>query len=196
MLEYNLAVRRSIYALNKSLPISEEKITHLVAQCVLNCPTAFNAQSARVILLFGKSHEAYWQMVHHAIEKISPPERLASALQRIEGFAQAYGTVVFYEDTQTATEMAQKFATYADKMPVWMQHGNAMLQFMVWQCLAENKVGASLQHYGNLVEQEARKQFDLPESWQWVAEMPFGSIGKPADNKTFVPLETRFKIMR
>lgn len=196
MLKDNLQKRRSIYGLNNNMPISDDKLQHLLEQCLLNCPTAFNAQSSRLVVLLGENHQKYWQMVSNAIKKVSAPEKLEGALQRLSGFTKAYGTVVFYEDTDVLDEMAKKYADYADKMDKWLQQGNAMLQFMVWQCLAESEIGASLQHYGNLVEQEAKTAYHLPERWQWVAEMPFGGITAPAGNKDFAPLEQRLKVLK
>lgn len=196
MLEDDLEMRRSVYALNDSLPISDDKLTKLVEKCLLNCPTAFNAQSARLVILFGDKHQTYWNMVRESLAKVAEASKLDSALNRLENFAKAYGTIVFYEDTDVLEEMTEKFADYADKMDNWLQQSNAILEYMIWQCLAENKIGASLQHYGNLVEQEAKNEYDLPERWQWVAEMPFGGIAAPAGEKTFEPVEKRLKVLR
>ena len=196
MLEDDLKVRRSVYDLNDSLPISDDELTKVVEKCLLNCPTAFNAQSARLVILFGDKHKAYWQMIRESLAKVAEASKLDSALNRLENFAKAYGTIVFYEDTDVLEEMTEKFADYADKMDNWLQQSNAILEYMIWQCLSENKIGASLQHYGNLVEQEAKNEYDLPERWQWVAEMPFGDIAAPAGEKTFEPVEKRLKILK
>jgi len=44
--------RRSIYALNKNLPISNEEISEIVKHAVLHTPSSFNSQSTRVVNLF------------------------------------------------------------------------------------------------------------------------------------------------
>ena len=195
MLEDDLEMRRSVYALNDSLPISDDKLTKLVEKCLLNCPTAFNAQSARLVILLGDKHKAYWQMIAEGLAKAAAPEKRDAALARLEQFAKAYGTIVFYEDTDVAEAMVEKYADYAKAMEHWMQQSNAILEYMIWQCLAENKVGASLQHYGNLAEAAVKKSFELPSRWQWVAEMPFGGIAAPAGEKTFEPVEKRLKVL-
>ena len=196
MLEDNLELRRSIYELKNELPVSDEKLVQLVEKCILNCPSAFNAQSARVVILFGDKHSTYWQMVAEGLAKAAAPEKREAALKRLQNFADAYGTIVFYEDTDVAEEMVKKYADYAMAIENWLQQSNAILEYMIWQCLAENKIGASLQHYGNLAEAEFKKRFDLPTRWQWVAEMPFGAIGKSAEKKDFAPIETRLKVLK
>lgn len=39
--------RRTIYALDKQLPVSQEKIVELVKEAVSHSPSAFNSQSSR-----------------------------------------------------------------------------------------------------------------------------------------------------
>lgn len=65
---------------------------------------------------------------------------------------------------------------------------------MIWLALSEQNIGASLQHYNPLIDNEVKMAFDLPEHWQLLAQMPFGSIELPADEKSFLPIEERLKI--
>ncbi len=37
--------RRSIYALGKEIPLSEDEVIHLIKQAVKQAPSAFNSQS-------------------------------------------------------------------------------------------------------------------------------------------------------
>ncbi len=195
MLKDSLSLRRSIYALDADTVLSDEDIIKQVEQCIKHCPTAFNSQSARVVILFAEKHKQFWQMVKAAIEKVSPSDRLEAAVKRLNNFANGKGTILFFEDQAVLTQMQQKFALYAKSMWDWNQQSNAILQYMIWQVLAENNIGASLQHYGNLVEDELYKQFNLPQTWKIMAQMPFGKIKEPATEKTFEPLENRLKVL-
>lgn len=194
MLTDALTRRRSIYALGSNIPISDEKLIKIVEKCLENCPTAFNAQSSRVVILLGAKHKQFWMLVSEALKKITPPEKQAEALQRVDGFAAAHGTILLFEDVDTLVKMQKQFALYAASMENWLEQGNAILSYMIWQCLAEQKVGASLQHYGNLVENEVIEQFHLPKSWHLVAQMPFGSIMAPPTEKEIMPLSNRLKV--
>ena len=66
----------------------------------------------------------------------------------------------------------------------------------IWQALAENEIGASLQHYNELIEDDVKKMLSLPDNWKILAQMPFGSIEKSPAEKTFLPLENRLMIFR
>ena len=48
--------RRSIYAISKESPISDERILEIVEETVTHVPSSFNSQSTRVVVLFGDQH--------------------------------------------------------------------------------------------------------------------------------------------
>lgn len=195
MLTEALTLRRSIYALGQDMPISDEKLIKTVEQCMEHCPTAFNAQSSRVAILLAAKHTQFWKLVADALKKVTPSEKQAAALQRVANFAAAHGTILLFEDADTLEKMQKQFALYAAAMDNWLQQGNAILSYMIWQCLAEQKVGASLQHYGNLVESDVIEQFHLPKSWRLVAQMPFGGIMALPAEKEMMPLSERLKVL-
>lgn len=196
MLQQNLTKRRSIIHISPTLPVADQELINIVEQCVLNCPTPFNAQSARAVILFGAAHHTFWRMVDTALAALVSAENLARARVRLNAFDQGYGTVLFFEDTDILQQLQQQYKDYASSMETWIQQANGILQYMVWQIMAEQNIGASLQHYGNLVEDQISSVFNLPKSWQLVAQMPFGSIAQPAENKDFAPLETRVLVRR
>ncbi len=66
--------RRTIYALDKQLPVSQEKIVELVKEAVSHSPSAFNSQSSRVVVLFGAEHEQFWNIVKDELKKIVPAD--------------------------------------------------------------------------------------------------------------------------
>ena len=69
-----------------------------------------------------------------------------------------------------------------------------MLQYMVWLALSENKIGATVQHYSPLIEEDIKTQFNLPNDWHLVSQMPFGSIEATPCIKKINPIDTRVKI--
>lgn len=196
MLTDVLPLRRSIYALGNRLPISDDELVKIVSQCVLHAPSAFNAQSSRIVILLAEKHSMFWNSVVMALRKVTPPEKIAAALKRVDGFAAAHGTILFFEDEDILAKMQKQYALYADAMENWLQQGNAILSYMVWQCLAEKNIGASLQHYGNLVEEATVTKFNLPHSWRLIAQMPFGNIAAPASEKTFLSLDNRILVLK
>ena len=55
-------------------------------------------------------------------------------------------------------------------------------------------LGASLQHYNPLIDDEVRRTWNLPGDWMLIAQMPFGTpTGEPGE-KEFEDLSKRIKI--
>jgi uncharacterized protein len=63
----------------------------------------------------------------------------------------------------------------------------------VWTALAEQNIGASLQHYNPIIDEEVAQTFDIPSTWKLNAQLVFGSIEAPAGEKAFMNDEERFK---
>lgn len=192
----SLSRRRSVYKLNSHLPISENCFMETVEACVEHCPTPFNVQSARVAVLFGKSHKLFWQSVWEALQAVIGSKQIETTKKKIDGFANAAGTILFFEETKVLMALKKQFPQYAHNMKIWTQQANGMLQYMIWQGLSENEVGASLQHYNELVEKSVNKMFDLPKTWELVAQMPFGAIESEPTAKTFLPLDERVRMLK
>lgn len=188
--------RRTIYGLSKESSVSDERIQEAVEYAVLHTPSSFNSQSARVVLLFGESHDKLWDLTKEELRKIVPEENFSSTEERINGFKNGYGTVLFFEDQETIKEFQKKFELYKDNFPTWSQQSSGMLQYVVWTSLEIEGLGASLQHYNPLIDEGIRKQWGVPESWQLIAQMPFGKPTAGPGDKDFKPIEERMKIFK
>ena len=188
--------RRSVYGLGKLPEKSLDCVKETIEACILNCPSAFNVQSARVVLLLNNEHENFWDKVWQKIKSLVSKEQKSASEQRITGFKQAHGTLLFFEDNKALQKLKKQIPQYAKNVTIWSQQSNAMLQYMIWSALAENNIGASLQHYNELISAELNQALALPKSWKLIAQMPFGTIEKEPPAKTFLPLENRFIIKK
>ena len=47
-----------------------------------------------------------------------------------------------------------------------------MHQFAIWTMLEDMGLGASLQHYNPLIDDEVRRTWNLPGDWMMIAQMP------------------------
>ena len=103
--------------------------------------------------------------------------------------------MLFYEDKNVTESLQEQFALYADRFPVWAQQTSAMHQYAMWTELRTLNVGANLQHYNPLVDEDAAKAYAIPDSWELVAQMPFGNIVEPAGEKTYQPVSERMKVL-
>lgn len=187
-------MRRSIYDLGRKMPLSDAKIETLVMECVKNAPSAFNSQSGRAVVLLGDQHQQLWQIVLDSLQQVTPPSKFGATQNKIASFAAAYGTILFFEDQAVVEQLQQKFPLYQNAFPLYSCQSSGMLQYMVWTALAAENIGASLQHYNPLIDDQVKHKWDLPASWQLMSQMPFGSIDKPAGEKEFLPLQDRVKI--
>ena len=186
--------RRSIYAIGTGKPVSENRVREIVEFAATHVPSAFNSQSARVVILFGKESGKFWEMVKDALRKIVPAEQFPKTEDKIDGFNAGWGTVLFFEDQAVVKQLMNDFSLYADNFPVWSNQSNGMLQFVVWTALQSEGLGSSLQHYNELVEEDVKKEWKLDPSWKLLAQMPFGSVEAPAGEKSFNPIEDRVKV--
>lgn len=188
--------RRSIYALGNNIPVLETEIMAVIERMVKDVPSAFNMQSARVIVTMKEHHENVWHITESALKKIVPADKFAATKQKIDGFADGYGTILFFEESDTVYEMQKKFPTYAENFPIWAAQANGMLQFAIWTALEDLGLGVNIQHYNMLIEEDVRKIFNLPGTWDLVAQMVFGE--KLQDAQPIEKLSTgeRVKVFR
>lgn len=190
-----IKARRTIYALGDQLSHSPAELSTLIKEAIRHCPSAFNSQSSRAVILFGAEHHKLWDIVKAELKKRVSPEAYPQSEAKVnDSFRAGFGTVLFFEDGAVIADMQQRFALYAGNFPVWSEHAAGIAQFAVWTALAQERIGASLQHYNPLIDEAVRKEWALPESWVLRAQMPFGSIRQPAGDKTFMDDALRFRV--
>lgn len=69
----------------------------------------------------------------------------------------------------------EQFSSYAHNFPIWSEQSNGMLQSAIWNELAEEGLGASLQHYNEVIVDAVKKEWNIPETWRRVAQMLMGT---------------------
>ena len=191
------ANRRSIYALGDNLSQTPEEIFDLVKQTIKNSPTAFNSQTVRAVVLFGKSSDKVWEIVEDALRKIAKsPDAFEQTKSKIDSFKAGYGTILYFTDTTIVHQLENDYPSYAANFANWAEQGLGGAQQAVWTALAEQGIGASLQHYNPLIDDAIHQVFNLPADWQLRAEMPFGPIEAPAGEKAQLDDEEMFKLIK
>ena len=188
--------RRSIYALGRNIPCLQSEIIATVERMTKEVPSAFNMQSARVVVTMLEHHENIWQITESALKKIVPEENFQATQDKMENFAAGYGTILFFEDSDTIYEMQKKYPVYADNFSIWAAQANGMLQFAIWTALEDLGLGVNIQHYNLLIDEDIRKIYHLPDSWDLVAQMVFGE--KLAEPQAIDKISTgeRVKVFR
>ncbi len=185
--------RRSYYGISKEAVASDSRIQEVINQAVKHTPSAFNSQSARVVVLLGEQHDKLWNITKETLRKIVPADNFASTEEKMNAFGSGYGTVLFFEDQSVVEGLQKQFELYKDNFPIWSQHSSGMLQFVVWTALENEGFGATLQHYNPLIDEEVQQTWNVPSSWKLIAQMPFGKPTSEPGEKQFQPLEDRVK---
>ncbi|NMD39013.1 MAG: nitroreductase family protein [Christensenellaceae bacterium] len=190
-------LRRSIYALGRNINVSDNDILNFIKNAVKHVPSAFNTQTSKVVVLLGEYHDKFWgEIVMNALKKVVPAESFEKTENKINSFKTAYGTLLIYENKATIKQMQEKFPLYAHNFPMWSRESSGMLQYTLWIGLAEMGIGASLQHYNELIEEDTRKFANVSNDYMLIAQMPFGSIEASAGDKEFKDLDARVTVLK
>ena len=182
--------RRSQYVLGKSLPLAENEVLEIIDNAVKYSPSAFNSQTAHAVVLLGDNHQKLWDITFEELGKFLPNEDAKTATKaKLDGFAAAYGTILFFEDHDVVKGLQEQFPSYADNFPLWSEQSTGIASFAVWNALAEAGVGANIQHYNPVIDERVAKEWNIPANLVLRAQMPFGEIvGEPA------PIERKSRV--
>ena len=161
-----ISQRRTHYAISKNSPIPEEKVTEIIKTAVKYVPTAFNSQTHRAIVLFGNENQKLWDITKDELRKIVPAENFSSTEEKINGFQNSFGTVLYFEENSIVKGLAEQFPFYAHNFPIWNE----------------------------VIADEVNKAWDIPGTWRLVAQMPFGTPVAEPGEKAYPDAEAFVKI--
>lgn len=192
-----LANRRSHYAISPKSPISDKEIVNIIETVLTHVPSAFNSQTTRMVLLLGENHLNLWEIVKKTLKSKVSAEVYAQSEVKIDNcFASGYGTVLFFEEQTIVEDLQAAFPSYKENFPGWSIQTSAMHQLITWIMLEDAGFGASLQHYNPLIDEEVLKTWDLPKSWELIAQMPFGLPTGEIGEKEMEDLNKRMKVFK
>lgn len=189
--------RRTYYAIGKEQVVDIDRIQNIINEAVKYVPSAFNSQSARVVVLFDEQHNRLWDIVKAELKKIVPADRFQATEEKINGaFRSGYGSILYFEDMNVVAGLQQQFPAYKENFPVWSNQSSGMLQFTIWTALEMEGLGVSLQHYNPVIDDAVKAEWDIPDNWKLIAQMPFGKPLSQPDQKDYLPTEERVKIYK
>ena len=189
--------RRTIYAIGKNVAQTPEYLTDLIQNTIKQSPSSFNSQSSRAVILLNAQHEKFWDFVADALKAYAKDEESAAkTTAKMATFAAGVGTVLFFEDIETVAGLQAQFPSYAENFPIWAEHSTAIAQFAVWTALHTEGLGASLQHYHPIVDEQVHAEWGIPAHWKLRAQLVFGSVEGEAKDKGYIDDATRFKVFQ
>jgi hypothetical protein len=192
-----LKKRRSNYDLTAKSTLPVEELELLLAQALELSPTGFNSQSSRIILALGAKHDFFWDIVLAGIKKeIGETPAFEKSKAKISSLRRSAGTILFFEDESITDDLKARFPLYARNFSIWAEQSQGMVQFAVWLALSEAHMGASLQHYSELVATKLTSAWNINPTWRLVAQMPFGIPNSQPSHKDIVPGKQRLQIVK
>ena len=186
--------RRSIYHLGRNVSLSNEDLTTLIKEAIKESPTVFNAQSTRAVILFGDAHEKLWEITEEALRPLTPAEAFPNTQNKLAGFKNGYGTVLFFKDTDVVKGLQEQFELYADNFPDWSEQSNGIATANTWVALVDKGLGANLQHYNPVIDEAVAKEWNIPSNWKLRSQLVFGSPETPAGEKEYMNDADRFRV--
>jgi len=183
--------RRSIRALEDVAVVPDEEVISIVKSALNHTPTAFNGQETRVAILFGEHHKELWDDA----EKIAKEKNIGDferTQQRIRGFRSGHGTILFFQDREVIQTMQEKMPQLHNQLEEWAQQNQGMLQYVIWTGLESVGYAASLQHS----EVNIKPEWNIPQNWKLIAQMPFGKQGQAVIDKEIIPAEKKMIVLK
>lgn len=175
--------RRSIYALGQNTDLTVEDVVDRLRKVQQTVPSASNSQTTRLVVVTEENNNKLWDLIMSVQKEVLDQGTWDFMSPIMANAKEALGTVLFFEDRDAVDAMPAK----GDRAEAYKQNNSANSQFAVWLALTELGLGGSLQHFNIGYEQgfdkAIRELFDLPESYELIAQMPFGSIEAPAGEK-------------
>ncbi|SHH46788.1 hypothetical protein SAMN02745245_01383 [Anaerosphaera aminiphila DSM 21120] len=188
-----LKKRRSYYALDKNIKSSEEDIKNAIRDVVYYSPTPFNVQSERAVVLMGENHDYLWKnIVMETLRSIvNDEEKFKSTEEKINGFKSGYGTILIFEDGKALEEAKSGLGSYGSNLDLWSEHANGIVTIGLWTALGELGLGANLQHYNPVIDDEVKEKWNIPREWILKSQMVFGNILQEPKEKSKVDIDKR-----
>lgn len=175
--EEPILTRHSQYDLNNSLPAGIDEVEELLGSILLTTPSAFNSQPVRMVLLTGAAHRRHWDLIKSLlIAKIGEEKYADGTADKIQGFRNATGTVLFFDDEEVTRSLQERFPAYAHNFPLWAEQVQGSHQYAAWLGLVGLGFGANLQHYTGLDDDRVREDAGVSAEYRFIAELVFGGM--------------------
>lgn len=127
------------------------------------------------------------------MKPLTPAEAFPNTQAKLQSFAAGKGTILFFEDQDVVKSLQEQFELYAENFPIWSEQASGLTQANVWTALAQENIGANLQHYNPVIDEAVAKEWSIPSNWKLRGQLVFGSIEEAAGSKEYMEDSARFK---
>lgn len=131
----------------------------------------------------GEKNNQAWDLIHDAQKKALSADMYERFAPRMKAAQKGVGTVFLFESRDVVENMGLSPA----RAQVYKEHNHGIATLTAWLLLTEMGLGASLQHFNIGYEHghdaTVRELLGLPDDFEMMAQMPFGSIKTPGAKK-------------
>lgn len=190
-----IAKRRSTYVIGKNTDLSHEEIVTRIRETAKDVPTANNSQTTRLVVVFGEENIKLWDYIMEVQKEVMPAPMWEMMSGIMAAAKNGIGTVLFFEDTVAV----EKGIGANERAEVYKQHNDANSQYAIWLALTDLGLGANLQHmnigFKQGFDKGIKEMLHLPDSFEMVAQMPFGSIELAPQPKEYIDTEEQVRVI-
>src|SRR5699024_11404559 len=110
------------------------------------------SQDVLAVVLLGEKRHKVCDIVEANLRNgVDDDDASQNTQAKVASFRAGFGTLLYFTNTPKVHELEETFPLYADNFATWAEQGIGGAQQAVWTALAEQGIGASLQHYNQLI---------------------------------------------
>ncbi|VEI12981.1 nitroreductase family protein [Trueperella bialowiezensis] len=171
--------RRSVYHIGTNTEHTAESVADALRGIITRLPSAMNSQTTRLVVVSGDNNTKVWDSIHSDQKGALSPDMYERFAPRFTQAKQGLGTVLLFESRTAVENMGLNPA----RSEIYKENNHAITALAVWLQLTELGLGTSLQHFNVGYESGIRELLGLPDDFEMLAQMPFGSIETPGADK-------------
>lgn len=171
--------KRVIHGISKQSSIFNENIQKIINNAIKYTSYFWDFQNIGVLLLLGEDHNKVWDITKETLRKKVSAENFSFTEEKINSLRNAYGTMLFFEDKSAIEESESQIVIHNVNLSISHRKYLDILELVLNTASENESQGALLQHYNYFIDGEIQKEWDVPDSWKLIVQMPFG---KPQEN--------------
>ncbi|MGX7091772.1 nitroreductase family protein [Hutsoniella sourekii] len=156
-----LKKRRSHRQLDAQVPLADEQIVATIKAACDLAPVAYGQQTPRIFVLLNDENKGFWEQTATLNDEKK---------ELYQSFAQAKGTVLFFEDRNHTYSLTEKFGIDESLARRYSDENHANISLATWLALEDVDIQATLQHPSQL----AKDSIETPDHWTFKAALVFG----------------------
>lgn len=190
-----IAQRQSVYEIGKNTDVTADGVAAMLREVVGSIPSAGNSQTTRWVVVSGEKNDKVWDIIDAAQREALPEKLYEMFSPRFSQAKQGLGTILMFASRDAVASMP----TSPERSTLYKENNHGIAAYATWILLRDLNLGASLQHFNVGYEagfdREIREYLGLPDDWELLAEMPFGSIEANGSEKDKLAPEERVLVI-